>query len=654
MARDIVIIPNRDFTGSTTHPEIRFSGLTGASITLKVEDDGTVVFEGDTGGLFEINDSKDGLLSAVSDVSGLPILAVYSDDRVVAGKWDDPGLTVSGNTVFIGPTGVTTSSLHVSGTTTFLNDTDIINGGAILSGGTDLYSIFSTGGSDGNGIYDGSGTVPSSTVVDIADTISFSGGTVLVEGASNTQMQLIGIGATSSTRALRLDNSGGVMWDFRDDEILYKGNGRFIQEAGSSTSLFIGRNAGNTSTTANQNIAIGPSSLVSVTTASQNTVLGYAAGFNITSQGLNTAVGSFAGYLMTGQTNTAIGASAGYYIKGNSNTAVGYASLFGSASPASTGFENVAVGYFAGNKTTSGQRNVSVGSSAGRSITSGNRNVSIGYRAGYNITGSSNNVAVGTYAIEDSDSASNTAVGYSAMRNVGPGGNDNTAIGFRALEGSNANKLIGLYNVSIGGNSMQVVESGATRNTAIGYFAGQSITDGTNNVCLGIQAGLDFGKKISGGTYNILIGPDTRVIEDNPNNYLAIGKSSEPTITGDIANKEIGIGLSTGALPNSTLEVGGSLALKVLTASTNTNTANEVFVGITDTSSPRTVTIQSADIVEGRIFVIKDQSGGAGTNNITIATQGSETIDGSSTITITSNYGVGRLYASNDGNLYTW
>ena len=144
MARDIIIIPNRDFTGSTEQPEIRFSGLTGASITLKVEDDGAIVFEGDTGGLFEINDNKDGLLSAVSDVSGLPIFAVYSDDRVIAGKWDDPGLTVSGGTVFVGPTGDTTSSLHVSGATTMLGNLNVTNSAIIQSGGTDLYNIFLT------------------------------------------------------------------------------------------------------------------------------------------------------------------------------------------------------------------------------------------------------------------------------------------------------------------------------------------------------------------------------------------------------------------------------------------------------------------------------------------------------------------------------
>jgi hypothetical protein len=96
----------------------------------------------------------------------------------------------------------------------------------------------------------------------------------------------------------------------------------------------------------------------------------------------------------------------------------------------------------------------------------------------------------------------------------------------------------------------------------------------------------------------------------------------------------------------------GVYSISGVTSSVTTN--GTTIIGVTNTSSPRTVTISSSDITEsGKVFIIKDESGGAGTNNITIATEGSETIDGSSTVTITANYGVGRLY-SNGTNLFTW
>ncbi len=125
MPRDIRIQPNRSTTGSTQQPTIYFSGTTAASINLKVEDDGSVVFEGNNGGLFNITDSKDGLLSSVNDVSGLPIFSVYSSDKIIAGGYNQNALIVDNDKVFIGsdtrtvPTG---TKLAVSGNT-LLNGT---------------------------------------------------------------------------------------------------------------------------------------------------------------------------------------------------------------------------------------------------------------------------------------------------------------------------------------------------------------------------------------------------------------------------------------------------------------------------------------------------------------------------------------------------
>ena len=88
-----------------------------------------------------------------------------------------------------------------------------------------------------------------------------------------------------------------------------------------------------------------------------------------------------------------------------------------------------------------------------------------------------------------------------------------------------------------------------------------------------------------------------------------------------------------------------STAVDLLTSGQNT-------IGVTDTSSPRTVTISSIDIaVVGKPFLIKDESGGADTNNILIDTEGSETIDGLDAISIVVNYGVVSLY-SNGINLF--
>lgn len=116
MARDILIKPNRGSTGSNVFPEIQFNGLSASSIKLRVDDDGSIVYSGTYGVLFNVTDSKDGLLHSVNDVSGLPILQVYSYDYVQMGKWDSNTFIVNSDKVGIGMTSPSVK-LHVNDST---------------------------------------------------------------------------------------------------------------------------------------------------------------------------------------------------------------------------------------------------------------------------------------------------------------------------------------------------------------------------------------------------------------------------------------------------------------------------------------------------------------------------------------------------------
>ncbi len=66
-----------------------------------------------------------------------------------------------------------------------------------------------------------------------------------------------------------------------------------------------------------------------------------------------------------------------------------------------------------------------------------------------------------------------------------------------------------------------------------------------------------------------------------------------------------------------------------------------------DTSSARTMTLPTAIGRKGKTFVIKDATGGAVTNNITIATTSAQTIDGASGASIALAYGF--LWLKSDG-----
>lgn len=89
-------------------------------------------------------------------------------------------------------------------------------------------------------------------------------------------------------------------------------------------------------------------------------------------------------------------------------------------------------------------------------------------------------------------------------------------------------------------------------------------------------------------------------------------------------------------------------------ATTTTYDGEALFLVYTSTSSAFTMTISSRLFRRpGRALIVVDGSGGAGTNNITIATEGSEVLDGSATATISANYGAVRIIFDGS-NGFTW
>lgn len=86
-----------------------------------------------------------------------------------------------------------------------------------------------------------------------------------------------------------------------------------------------------------------------------------------------------------------------------------------------------------------------------------------------------------------------------------------------------------------------------------------------------------------------------------------------------------------------------------------TATVNDHIIGIDDTSSARTVTLPTAGVTEGKIYIIVDESSSASTNGIDLATEGSANIDGSSSVSgaISSDSGQIRVY-SDGTNWFTF
>lgn len=90
------------------------------------------------------------------------------------------------------------------------------------------------------------------------------------------------------------------------------------------------------------------------------------------------------------------------------------------------------------------------------------------------------------------------------------------------------------------------------------------------------------------------------------------------------------------------------LAVQLITGP-GTVTATRSIVAVNTAGGATTVTLPTSWVTDGALVLVKDGGGAAGTNAITIETQGAETIDGETTASIATNYG-GMLLAANGTN----
>ncbi len=294
------------------------------------------------------------------------------------------------------------------------------------------------------------------------------------------------------------------------------------------------------------NTAVGYESGQAMTSGADNTLVGYTAGLRISTGASNTAVGSAAlagpntlsnataiGYqAMTAATIAAtFNTSVGYQALQNSAaancTAMGYAAL-GSGSSMS-GADNTAIGYNTGVAMGAGASNTLIGSGAGVAITSGSSNTLVGYQASATANTLANAVAIGYKAMNAATTAAtfNTAVGYEALQTSQAA--DNTAVGYLAL-----------------GNATL---TGAD-NTCVGYEAGQSMTSGNQNVIIGSTAGSAF----TSNAANIIIGYGATATAGANSNNVVIGTSA----TAGAFSGSICLGTGATAAASNQLTLGSS------------------------------------------------------------------------------------------------
>ncbi len=131
-------------------------------------------------------------------------------------------------------------------------------------------------------------------------------------------------------------------------------------------------------------------------------------------------------------------------------------------------------------------------------------------------------------------------------------------------------------------------------------------------------------------------------------NWIGSDASGDMAINagnGQILKLQSGNGVVLSIDPNGTTSKAGQIVKRTATAIDYLVKTFDYLIGVTSTAAIRTITLPTAaNATVGKIYVIKDESGGAATNNIIIDGNGSETVDGALTQAITTNYGSMQLY----------
>ena len=295
-----------------------------------------------------------------------------------------------------------------------------------------------------------------------------------------------------------------------------------------SGSMFLGDSTAGSTNSGTNNTVVGKGAGTAITSGYNNTCVGYGSGAQTTTAIGGTFIGKNAGYShnTTGDYNTIVGQDAGIYLRGgHSNTIIGAGAGAGTTpSTYFSGYYNNLMGLNAGNALTTGASNVCVGTQSGISLTSGNDNILIGTNSGNYMSGSAN-VAIGTGTL---------------------GGQ------------SSSTKLSGNYNVGIC------------------HGAGQSISTGNGNICIGLNTGASGteSQNYTTGSYNILIGYGANGNGSGNTDEIVIGRvmgkgSNTTTLSGNttyITNQN-----ATPLVTISADTVGGSPVLLVSNTTTGNN-----------------------------------------------------------------------------------
>lgn len=208
-------------------------------------------------------------------------------------------------------------------------------------------------------------------------------------------------------------------------------------------------------------------------------------------------------------------------------------------------------------------------------------------------------IGLGTNALANDDGTTNdnTALGYNAL-NATTSGSDNVAVGHDSL----MTNTTGERNTGVGWQSLEKCTEGQ-RNTCIGASASNNLTTGSNNTSLGFNAG-----NITTGSNNLSLGNSASPSSQTVSNQITLGNSSITSFRipglqssasngqvltynstdGDIELADVSATVASGAIYENSQSITASYTI--------TTNKNAMSAGPIDIASGATVTVPSGSV----------------------------------------------------------
>ena len=165
------------------------------------------------------------------------------------------------------------------------------------------------------------------------------------------------------------------------------------------------------------------------------------------------------------------------------------------------------------------------GNKAGESITSASHNILLGEEAGASLTNGSRNFFAGFNAGKSTTGHIGVAIGHNSLKNATTG-NYNVAIGLNSMmDVGSARNCVGIGQDALGGGYLGAALTGGY-NIGIGIGAGQRISTGSNNTCIGTYAGTNIFSSTGStttGASNVIIGQYAHAASSTVSNSFTLG-----------------------------------------------------------------------------------------------------------------------------------